>query len=501
LLTRRQLLISAGALATLGPGCSARRGGSPGGGVLVDDVHSKLNATRVAEVVPVDSLATLRDAVRRAGRQGQVVSVAGGRHAKGGQQIAEGALHLDTRPLGRVLGFDRERGLIEVEAGIQWPELVAHYLEVQQGQNQQGEARQWGIAQKQTGADRLSIGGALAANAHGRGLTLRPMVGDVESFTLVGADGELRTCSRDENPELFRLVIGGYGLFGVVYSVKLRLAPRRKLERVVELRGADGLAEAVEKRIAEGFVYGDFQFAIENDSPGFLQEGVFSCYRPADPAAVIAEGQRELADAQWAELLYLAHADEAAAYRLYSQYYLATSGQIYWSDTHQMGFYADDYHGALDRRLGARVPGSEMITELYVPRPELAGFLKAAAEWLRETRAEVVYGTVRLIEPDEETFLAWAKQRYACTVMNLHVDHSAEGIAKAQREFRGLIDLARARGGSFFLTYHRWASREQLDDCYPQMPEFLRSKREHDPEERFQSEWYRHLRATFADVL
>jgi hypothetical protein len=85
--------------------------------------------------------------------------------------------------------------------------------------------------------------------------------------------------------------------------------------------------------------------------------------------------------------------------------------------------------------------------------------------------------------------------------MNLHVDHSAEGIAKAQREFRGLIDLARARGGSFFLTYHRWASREQLDDCYPQMPEFLRSKREHDPEERFQSEWYRHLRATFADVL
>src|SRR2546422_5696952 len=47
---------------------------------------------------------------------------------------------------------------------------------------QQGAAQQWGIRQKQTGADRLSIGGALAANAHGRGLLFKPFVGDVESF-------------------------------------------------------------------------------------------------------------------------------------------------------------------------------------------------------------------------------------------------------------------------------------------------------------------------------
>lgn len=495
MLTRRQLLLAAGALAAL-PGCAVRRTARGAAGVVLDDVHSKLNATRVAEVVPVDSLATLRDAVRRAARSGRAVSVAGGRHAMGGQQFGEGTVHLDTRPLARVLGFDRERGLIEVEAGIQWPELVAHYL-----REQAGEARQWGIAQKQTGADRLSLGGALAANAHGRGLTLPPIVGDVESFTLLGPDGELRTCSRSAEPELFRLAIGGYGLFGVVYSVTLRLAPRRKLERVVELRAADGLAEAFERRIADGFLYGDFQFAIENASPGFLAEGVFSCYRPADPAAAIPEGQRELADAEWAELLYLAHADEAAAYRLYSRYYLGTSGQLYWSDTQQMGFYADDYHAALDRRLGATVPGSEMITELYVPRREISGFLAAAAEWLRETQAEVVYGTVRWIERDAESFLAWAREPWACTVMNLHVDHSDEGLARAQRQFRGLIDLARERGGSFFLTYHRWATREQLDACYPQMAAFLRRKRELDPEERFQSEWYRHLRALYADAL
>jgi sensor histidine kinase regulating citrate/malate metabolism len=49
-----------------------------------------------------------------------------------------------------VLNFDRKRGIIDVEAGIEWPGLIDGYL------NLQTEDRQlWGIAQKQTGADRL----------------------------------------------------------------------------------------------------------------------------------------------------------------------------------------------------------------------------------------------------------------------------------------------------------------------------------------------------------
>src|SRR2546426_3974465 len=96
---------------------------------------------------------------------------------------------------------------------------------------QQGAAQQWGIRQKQTGADRLSIGGALAANAHGRGLLFKPFVGDVESFVLVDADGIPRTCSREENAELFRLAIGGDGPFGVVTSLRLAPAPAEEGER------------------------------------------------------------------------------------------------------------------------------------------------------------------------------------------------------------------------------------------------------------------------------
>jgi FAD/FMN-containing dehydrogenase len=139
-----------------------------------------------------------------------------------------------------------------------------------------------------------------------------------------------------------------------------------------------------------------------------------------------------------------------------------------------------------------------MITELYVPRESLADFMSAAAEELRRRKEDVVYGTVRLIERDDETVLPWAKQRYACVIFNLHVEHGAAGEARAAESFRALIDLALQRDGNYFLTYHRWARREQVERGYPRFAEFLREKRRVDPRQRFTSEWYRHYGAMFA---
>jgi hypothetical protein len=108
---------------------------------------------------------------------------------------------------------------------------------------------------------------------------------------------------------------------------------------------------------------------------------------------------------------------------------------------------------------------------------------------------------VRLIRRDTDSRLAWARRDCACVIFNLHAEHTASAQARLAEDFRCLIDLAIARGGSYFLTYHRHARRDQLLACYPQFPDFLRAKRRHDPEERFQSDWYRHCRAMFADLL
>jgi FAD/FMN-containing dehydrogenase len=493
MLTRRRFLdLGAASLLVAASARPARAGARR----WLNDVHSGLNPTMVRAVHRPASLAQMQTVIRDAGRSGREVSIAGARHAMGGQQFLTDGWLLDMAEMNRVLDFDPGAGLIECEAGIQWPELM-NYLE----RAQDGDLPQWGIAQKQTGADQLSLGGALAANVHGRGLTMKPFIDDVESFILVDAEGEARRCSRTENAALFRLAIGGYGLFGAIASVTLRLTRRRKVERVVEIIGADDLTAAFEQRIADGFLYGDFQFSTDQDADTFLNRGVFSCYRPVADDVPIPAARKALSDEDWARLLYFGHVDRQRAYELYTGYYLSTSGQIYWSDSHQRSTYLDGYHIALDRRLAAPHAASEMITEIYVPRTGLADFLARVREDFRRHRAELIYGTIRLIERDDESFLAWARAPWACIIFNLHVVHTEDGLSKAAADFRRLIDRAIELGGSYYLTYHRFAERHQVEACYPQFAEFLRLKRAHDPDERFQSDWYRHYRAMFADIL
>ena len=481
MLDRRAFLKVAGVAALYPAACRTTR--QRENGEWVNDIHSQLNATHVSRIVKPQSVEELQSLIRKGSRR--PVCIAGGRHAMGGQQFASEATMIDMTGMNKVLAFDPQSGIIDIESGIEWPELVQHLLDTR-----------WAIRQKQTGADRLTLGGSLAANAHGRGLKFKPLVGDIESLTLIDAGGAGVECSRTSNRELFGLAIGGYGLFGVIASLRLRLAPRQKVQRVVEVQEVEHVNEAFDRRIADGFLYGDFQFGIDPKSDKFLHDGVFSCYRPVSDDTPMPSSQVELHDDDWRKLLLLAHADKSQAYERYVAYYLGTSGQVYWSDEHQLSIYPNDYHRSIDATLHS-APSTEMITEIYVPRERLADFMAETREDFRRNETNVVYGTVRLIERDDDTFLPWAKQSYACVIFNLHVEHSDAATKVAADAFRRLIDSAIARNGSYFLTYHRWARRDQVEACYPQFAEFLRQKRHFDPHERFQSQWYRHYKAMF----
>ncbi len=459
----------------------------------VNDTHSALNRTSVSRVLEPRSVAEVAEAVARAQRQGEPLAISGARHAMGGQQFLSGGTLLDMRQLRHTRWFDRGRALLEVEAGISWPDVIRGYLALQRG-----PGATFGIRQKQTGADRLTVGGAVSANIHGRGLKAQPFVADIEALEVVTPKGEVVRCSRDEHSNLFRHVVGGYGLFGVVTAATLRLVPRVKVERCVARLEIDGLVEAFDERIAAGHLYGDFQFATAPESPEFLRTGVLSSYRPAADDRPIPDDQHRLSQHDWSRLLTLAHNDKRSAFRAFTEFYLATHGQLYWSDTHQLNLYLEDYHGALDHRLGAAVRGSEMITELYVPRSRLLSFMNDVRRDFRLNGVDFIYGTIRLIEAEQETALPWARENWACVIFNLHVDHRPQDVARAADHFRRLIDHSLCHGGSYFLTYHRFASARQVVAAHPAMREFLAAKSAQDPQGIFQSDWYRHMKALLA---
>lgn len=462
----------------------------------LNDVHSQLNPTMVAFVERPLTLAELQVAIANARKRGLRISVAGGRHAMGGQQFAAGSVHVDTTGLTRVLHADADNGLLHIEAGADWPQIMdaTHKMVAASG-------IAWGIRQKQTGVDAVTLGGSISANAHGRGLLMQPIGDDIEDLTLIDARGDVQVCSRDRNAELFSLVVGGYGLFGVIYSATLRLSPRRRVRRMVDIIDLDDAMNAVYRRVEQGCLYGDFQFVIDANEQNFLQRGVFACYKPVLADEAESDAAADLAPDTWLKLLQLAHDDKKTAFKLYAQHYLGTDGNCYWSDTMQLSTYLPSYAEFLQsvRGQGAAAPKETLVIgEHYVPRDRIMSFMTRAREILRAHGSEVIYGTIRAILRDTTSFLPWAKDDFACIIFNIRTPHTDAGLRRTADTFRALIDASTESGGSFFLTYHRYASAAQVAACHPRFPEFLARKKAHDPDEHFTSDWYLHYRDAFA---
>src|SRR5262249_20775362 len=90
---------------------------------------------------------------------------------------------------------------------------------------------------------------------------------------------------------------------------------------------------------------------------------------------------------------------------------------------------------------------------IYVPRNALARFLDDVRRDVRQSNVDLISGTIRLVERDDETVLAWARAPWACVIFNIHTVHTPAGIERSAAACRRRIDprlrsaASRAGGG------------------------------------------------------
>ena len=180
----------------------------------------------------VDELSAAGRVPRGGAEPGSAVAVAGGRHAMGGQQFVEDGLLVDTRGLDRVLAFDEERGIIHVEGG----RAVAGNSSQQ---SRRGAGRSFPPVGHLPEANRRRL---IEPRRRAR-LAMRTggdwHWADRRSRSSVrppsGPAGDVRRCSPHREPELFRLTIGGYGLFGIVAPSHCGCGRASEVRRVVDV--------------------------------------------------------------------------------------------------------------------------------------------------------------------------------------------------------------------------------------------------------------------------
>ncbi len=133
---------------------------------------------------------------------------------------------------------------------------------------------------------------------------------------------------------------------------------------------------------------------------------------------------------------------------------------------------------------------TDILHEYFVPRHRLAGFVEAMRRIIPQRGVNLLNVTVRAVNEDKDTFLRYADQPMIAFVMLFVQDRTSAGETRMQALTRELIDAAIEHEGRYYLPYRLHATREQFHRAYPRAREFFDRKREYDPQELFQNQFY-----------
>ena len=465
----RRALLGTGAAAAIVHALPAGAQGPPKP-LFLDDA-SRLNAMRVARHWRPASVAgeawldALRAELRAAAADRRPVSVGAARHSMGGQALAQDgvAMTLDVTPADRWLEADREAKTYRVFAGARWQQVIGALDPVG-----------FSPAVMQSNHD-FGVAGTFSVNAHGWPVPYGPFGSTVRSMRLMLASGELVTCSLAENPELFALAMGGYGLFGVIVDLEVAMTENQLLKPTPELLPAAQLGPRLVASIALDpavrMAYG--RLAI--DAKRFLREALLVTFRPvpgAPPSAtsggLMVSLSREVFRAQIGS-------DAAKRARWYAE---TVAGPKTSSGIASRNRLLNEPVANLAGRDRSR---TDILHEYFLPAESLESFLAACRAAIPASRQDLLNVTLRYVQEDRASTLAYARGTRVAAVMLFsqrmtRVDEE-DMMAMTER----LIDAALDAGGSFYLPYRLHARRDQVARAYPRLGEFVARKRHYDP--------------------
>ncbi|HKX45317.1 MAG TPA: FAD-binding oxidoreductase, partial [Planctomycetota bacterium] len=157
------------------------------------------------------SVEEVRAVLAECRREGARLGLRGGGNSYGDASVNSAGHVLDIGGLARILDFDEESGVADLEGGVTIRDLWRHSV----------PRRHWPMVV--SGTMFPTVAGAAAMNIHGKNNYKVGTFGDaILDFDLVLPDGTLVTCDREREPDLFHAAIGGFGMLGVFTRIRLR---------------------------------------------------------------------------------------------------------------------------------------------------------------------------------------------------------------------------------------------------------------------------------------
>ena len=154
----------------------------------------------------------IREAFAMAKQKGVSVGLRGAGRSYGDASLLAEGVSLDLTRMNRILDWNPESGRVTVEPGVTLRQLWQYII---------GDGWWPPVV---SGTMHVTLGGASAMNIHGKNNWKVGPIGDhIQSFDLLTPMGELLTCSRETNTDLFHAAIGGFGMLGSFTRITLQM--------------------------------------------------------------------------------------------------------------------------------------------------------------------------------------------------------------------------------------------------------------------------------------
>ena len=436
---------------------------------------SHLNETKVDSVVKVPddiekAILQISQLIKLAKQQGKKISIAGAQHSMGGHTIYPDGIVLDMKGF-HYMQLDSTGTIINVGSGALWSEIIPFL-----------DRHERSVAIMQSN-NSFSVGGSISVNCHGWQPNSPPIAATVESFRLINANGEVLNCSRIENRELFSLVLGGYGLFGVILDVDLKVVPNEMYtthQYVIKSHNYIKEFDRLATKPNVGMVYGRININPDN----FMNEAIISIFETDTTSYIEPLQEGPFTEVRRTVFRGSVNSDYGKNLRWRAEKFGAS--QIDGKKFSRNNLLNESVEVFQNRDTSY----TDILHEYFIPKAAVADFIDSLQRILPKYKVDLLNITVRNVKKDEDAFLRYANEEVFGFVMLFNQAKTAEAEDAMKAATQRMIDAAISLKGVYYLPYRLHATKEQLYTAYPQAKDFFALKKKYDPQEIFQNKFY-----------
>ncbi|UEQ78392.1 FAD-binding oxidoreductase [Chryseobacterium arthrosphaerae] len=442
---------------------------------------SQLNLTKIDTLIKVPSSKSeienqLRQILAYAKEKHLKISIAGAQHSMGGHTIYPNGILINMLPY-KHMQLDEKNNILTIGSGALWEDAI-QYLD------KHGKS----IAVMQAFSS-FSVGGSISVNGHGWQKNLPPISSSVLSFSLMNPDGKIINCSREENPELFKLVIGGYGLFGIILDIRLKVVDNIALQyKYIRLR-ADRYPDYYKKFISENpdvnLVFGRLKISDKH----FLEDATINYFEKADEKPLPLPVQN-VKNEETKRLVFRSTVNSEYGKRL--RWDLETGmNKMTKNAVYSRNELLNDHVSLIENK---DPHSTDLLQEYFIPERNFNRFIRDMKPVLKRSGMDLLNITIRAVNKDEDSYMNYARENFFGFVFLFNQKKTASQEEAMKILTNNLVDITLKNEGTFYLPYRLHIGKEKMRKVYPQAESFFELKKKYDPLEIFDNKFYQHYK-------